>query len=129
MTKGTHERIDMAPYYMIVKVLSSTKDQVFAYFNPQHGFGGMKGGEYIGTEAGEKVLQILKTEFCEPGYTWIIVNDEYNRTDLYDKAEMGICIGLDSNFRKRAIEENLTNKEILKFWDDLREMVDRQTLI
>ena len=43
--------------------------------NPQRGLGGMKWGEYIGTPIGEKMLLLLRTQFCPRGSVWGVASD------------------------------------------------------
>lgn len=104
--------------------------RVIAHFNPQHGYGGMKWGEFIGTTIGNQVLKLLIEEFCNENCTWIIVSDygfasdaSCNGEALYNEAEDTQKIGFDSKFVERALELGFTTKENIDFWQRIHACV------
>ena len=108
-------------------VCVTKEGKVIAHFNSQHGFGGMKWGEYIGTKYGKKILQILQNEYCDADCKWITVSD-YGYSDddeftdgeaLYDAAKVTRAIGILGCFRAKALEQNLTTQEMINFWDNI----------
>ena len=120
----------MGEYFLCVCVHEDGR--LVACFNPHHGFGGLKWCEFLGTDAGKRLLQLLEEEFCPKGCKWGIVSD-YGyvsidvkvdvcpKRDLYEEAEQTRDFALNASVRKRAIELGITTQSILKRNDEMTE--------
>jgi hypothetical protein len=122
----------MGEYFLYILVKQD--GTVVAHFNPQHGFGGMKLGEFIGTDAGAKVLKLLQSDYCCENAKWITVSDEgfvsdeqycSNDADWFHLAEQTQPIGKLECFRRKAIEQKLTTPQSIVFWDSICEIVQQ----
>ena len=70
----------MGEYFFYVLV--DGDGNVVASFNPQHGFGGLKWGEFIGSHAGEQMLQLLRDKFTPYNCVWGTISD-YGFMDIH----------------------------------------------
>ena len=106
--------------------------KLIAGFNPQHGFGGLKWGEFIGTQRGEKMLTLLRNEFCPHGCIWGTISD-YGyadiqvEADLYESFDTVNDFALNQDVRRRALEEQLVSNVTLKYMDGITTQV--QTIL
>ena len=130
-----HNRNEHMGEYWMYACVDKKTGCVILRLNPQRGFGGMKWGEYIGTDKGDAMLKLLNTKFCPDGAVWGLVSDYGNRlfTNLSDdifllkivpfevnlsqKADDLEDIGLHPWLREEALVENLTTPVIIELCD------------
>ena len=119
----------MGVYYMYVCVDAAGACR--AHFNPQHGFGGLKWGEYIGTPLGDRLMHLLQTEFTPNGCRWGIASDAGFQTpglsdnDLYEELHRTNDFALNEALRARALNLKLTTPETLDLMDGIQREVER----
>lgn len=121
----------MGEYWMFICVDSNGR--VVARLNPQRGFGGMKIGEYIGTQKGDKMLLFLNDYFCPRDSVWGYGSDYGGRVfpdnvhvpdDVYEAAKYMEDMGCNYLLRRMADRLKLTeqNPHLRNYWDTNTEM-------
>lgn len=120
----------MGIYYLYV--CCDIDGRVVAQFNPQHGFGGLKWGEFVGTNVGTQMLNLLKNEFCPRGCSWGIVSDAGfvsselsagSDHDLYELATTVPDFALNSDVRQIALDNNLASQTMMDIMDEITEQL------
>lgn len=113
----------MGEYFLYICI--SEARRVKAILNPLRGFGGMKWGEFIGTNKGKKLLQLLNKDFSCSGCKWIVVSDYgFSSVDgldgalLYDLSKKVKDIGLNDLLRDKA-KDLLAQGEEAEMWNRL----------
>ena len=119
----------MGEYFFYVLV--DGDGNVVASFNPQHGFGGLKWGEFIGSYAGEQMLQLLRDKFTPYNCVWGTISD-YGfmdisvsiETDPYDKLDTVNDLALNPHVRLCALEKHLVSHETLDYMDAITKRLE-----
>ena len=119
----------MGDYFMMV-LLKGKKRKVVARFNPQSGFGGLKWGEFIGTQRGKELLKLLSNLYCPTHHVWYIVSDHgySNIPGIYDgeviyRKSFDKHVGdfaLHPDIRAESLKQSWTTSEMLTFQDKIR---------
>jgi hypothetical protein len=109
----------MGVYYFLV-CRQQDDDRIVAHFNPQHGFGGLKHGEVIGTVYGNKILALLNAHFCPSTCKWDVIDDS---DEAYEEMQKTKDFALNTTLRNIAIEYNIVTPQTLKFFDHVTDML------
>ena len=107
----------MGTYFYFACVDASGRK--IASFNPQHGFGGLKWGEFVGTLRGDRMLSLLQRRYCPDGCCWCVVDD----TDGSEWVSHVRDFAWNCELRDAALAEELTTPDILRMMDDIAEQV------
>ena len=105
----------MGAYYFLVCCRSDGR--IVAHFNPQHGFGGLKYSEFIGTDNGKQITEILTTHFCPETCQWKLISD--CNISAYHEMQTTKDFALNATLRKIAIENNIATVQTLSFFDNI----------
>ena len=106
----------MGVYYYFACV--DRRDHLVASFIPQHGFGGLKWGEFIGTSRGDRMLSLLKSRYCPDGCVWRVVDDSGDDRE-YGRIEGVRDFAWNPNVRADAVAEGITTFDVLATMDEI----------
>ena len=86
------------------------------------------GLEFVGSNVGTQMLNVLKDEFCPRGCSWGIVSDAgfvsselsaHSDHDLHELATTVPDFALNSDVRKITLDNNLTSQTIMDIMDEI----------
>ena len=103
----------MGVYYFFACV--DQRDRIVASFNPQHGFGGLKWGEFVGTSRGDRMFALLEDRYCPDGCRWRVVDDADDDVGI-DRVR---DFAWNLEVRADALAKGITTSETLNMMDDI----------
>lgn len=103
----------MGEYWRYVCV--TPRGVAIAMLSPICAFGGLKWDEFVGTEAGKRLLALLNEAFCPAGAHWARVSDYGDVRDvspapsatLYDQSDTLPDLALHPELRRRALARGI----------------------
>lgn len=109
----------MGVYYFFACV--DRRGRLVASFNPKHGFGGSKWGEFVGTTRGDRMLSLLAKRYCPDGCRWRVVDDSADGDDksLYEGIDRVRDFAWNASVRADAVADGIATPGVLAMMDEI----------